>query len=65
MRRQTSLVAIAEEDAAEIGPQQSRHHVPLLTDDRYFAPDMEHATFLVFGGALADAAGRDALPTLL
>jgi histidine ammonia-lyase len=42
-----------------------RKDIPSLADDRYFAPDIEHATSLVTGGALARAAGADALPTLL
>ena len=42
-----------------------RKDVPSLADDRYFAPDIEHATSLVTSGALADAVGSDALPTIL
>jgi histidine ammonia-lyase len=41
-----------------------RKDVPMLADDRYFAPDMEHATSLVTSGALADAVGGSSLPTL-
>ena len=41
-----------------------RKDVPSLTDDRYFAPDISHATSLVTGGGLADVAGSDALPRL-
>lgn len=39
-----------------------RAKVPRLEDDRYFAPDMAAAAELVASGALADAAGRDAIP---
>src|SRR5471032_532389 len=41
-----------------------RKDVPTLTDDRYFAPDMGHATMLVASGALAEAVGGASLPTL-
>jgi histidine ammonia-lyase len=41
-----------------------RKNVPSLADDRYFAPDIEHATSLVTSGALADAVGGDSLPAL-
>ena len=42
-----------------------RKDVPSLADDRYFAPDIAHATSLVTGGALADVAGSDAMPKLV
>ena len=38
--------------------------VPSLADDRYFAPDIAHATSLVTSGALVEPLG-DLLPTLL
>ena len=41
-----------------------RKDVPTLTDDRYFAPDMEHATSLITSGALAEAVGGASLPAL-
>ena len=40
-----------------------RAAVPMLDEDRYFAPDMEQATALVRAGALVDAAGLS-LPSL-
>ncbi|ARU17580.1 histidine ammonia-lyase [Croceicoccus marinus] len=40
-----------------------RQHVPTLTDDRYFHPDMKQASALVISGDLATAAGID-LPGL-
>jgi histidine ammonia-lyase len=41
-----------------------RARVPTLQDDRLMAPDIEAATDLVRSGALAEAAGRDLLPTV-
>jgi histidine ammonia-lyase len=41
-----------------------RQNVPSLADDRYFAPDIAHATALVTSGALVEPLG-DILPTLL
>lgn len=41
-----------------------RKTVPHLDDDRHMAPDMEQATALVTSGALARAAGEDALPLI-
>ena len=38
--------------------------VPHLSDDRYFAPDIAAATSFVRSGVIADAAGRDLLPSL-
>ena len=40
-----------------------RAQVPMLDEDRYFAPDMEQATALVRAGAILDAAGTS-LPSL-
>ena len=40
-----------------------RQHVPTLTHDRYFHPDMERASALVISGDLANAADID-LPGL-
>ena len=40
-----------------------RADVPMLDEDRYFAPDMEQATALVRSGAIVDAAGLS-LPSL-
>jgi histidine ammonia-lyase len=40
-----------------------RAKVPMLDEDRYFAPDMEQATALVLAGAIVDAAGYP-LPSL-
>ena len=40
-----------------------RAQVPMLDEDRYFAPDMEQATALVRAGAILDAAGTP-LPSL-
>ena len=39
-----------------------RSGVPTLTDDRYFAADIEHATALVTTGELGRATGSDFLP---
>jgi histidine ammonia-lyase len=52
-------------DRLEAARALLRQDVPSLADDRYFAPDIGHATSLVTSGALADAVGGDALPTLL
>ena len=41
-----------------------REGVPRLVHDRHMAPDMERASALVGSGALAAAAGADALPTI-
>ena len=41
-----------------------RREVPHLDDDRHFHPDMAKAIALVSGGAVVDAVGRDALPTI-
>jgi histidine ammonia-lyase len=41
-----------------------RAEVPRLTHDRHMAPDMARASALVTSGALARAAGADALPTV-
>ncbi|WP_244622696.1 histidine ammonia-lyase [Microvirga brassicacearum] len=38
--------------------------VPTLVDDRYFAPDIAAAMTLVRAGTLAEAAGRDTLPSV-
>ena len=42
-----------------------RGKVPHLDDDRYLHPDMSAAIDLVRGGAVAAAAGADALPSIL
>jgi len=39
-----------------------RSHVPTLTDDRFFHPDLEAAAALVRSGAVAEAAGAIHLP---
>lgn len=41
-----------------------RREVPHLDDDRHFHPDMAKAIALVTSGAVVDAVGRDALPTI-
>jgi histidine ammonia-lyase len=41
-----------------------RQHVPHLDEDRHFAPDIAAARDLVDTGAIATAAGADALPAL-
>lgn len=41
-----------------------RREVPHLDDDRHFHPDMAKAIALVTSGAIVDAVGRDALPTI-
>lgn len=41
-----------------------RKHIPHLDNDRYFAPDMAHATRLVRAGKLASAARTD-LPSII
>jgi histidine ammonia-lyase len=41
-----------------------RGQVPPLTQDRYFAPDIDCATSLVTSGALANAIGEHHLPAL-
>lgn len=41
-----------------------REIVPQMIDDRYIAPDIEQASALVRSGALAGAAGLDALPSV-
>ena len=41
-----------------------RRDVPRLEDDRYFHPDIATATSLVSSGAVIDAVGAVALPTL-
>lgn len=41
-----------------------RDVVPTLTDDRYFAPDIAAASDLVQSGAVAEAVGRNTLPSV-
>ena len=44
--------------------QQLRQRVPILEDDRYFAPDIAAAAELVRSGALLEAAAPVHLPRL-
>jgi histidine ammonia-lyase len=41
-----------------------RAQVPMLTEDRYFAPDMAAANALVRSGALTEAVGAGLVPGL-
>ena len=52
---------LASSDALEAVRGRLRAAVPMLDHDRHFHPDMEAATALVRGGAVAEAAGL-ALP---
>ncbi|MBB6309554.1 histidine ammonia-lyase [Xanthobacter tagetidis] len=57
-------VGLASSPALERVRARLRAAVPTLGEDRYFHPDIAAAAGLVRSGALAEAAGADALPSI-